>query len=349
MWDMRARAVPGLVLLVLSAGLAACGEEQDVTKAGDVIKARQDDQFRDGEEATVVLPTGRLLIHTADPVESAEADETRTRESVDAPAGAVLVPVSWQYDTWVSDRLDGIVAATSTPIVDLVTDGEHYRLPPPERENEAGESFYVVVDGDAEERSLEIDFEGVVQTVDLTTGSVRKGDAAALYDIDDTRLKRRSCDEDLPWFDSRTVGAEFECSLVGPVLTPYAAGRWAPDGSVWLTMTLATEMRVYGETNLFGSGARYIARSVDVKPRIDDERPVEVLSTDDDADVCPVLATATCGWSKHLVFEVPADDGEQGPLDLTVAYRLRIVNQWGNWDPPKKMKVEASESIKLWD
>ena len=120
-----------------------------------------DDQFNDGKEVTVVLPTGRLLINAADPVDSAGADQTRERENVDAPAGAVLVPITWQYDTWASDRLDGIFDTDDTPIVNLVSDGQDYRLPPPDSDAVAGESFYVVVDGDGEDRELELEFDGV--------------------------------------------------------------------------------------------------------------------------------------------------------------------------------------------
>ena len=122
-----------------------------------MIKARVDNQFEDGKEAEVTMPTGRLLIHADKPV--------------DAPAGAVLVPISWQYDPWDKGRLEGIVATTDTPIIDLASDDEHYRLPPPQLEEEGGESFYVVVDGDAKARSLEVAFDGVTQTVNLAPGS----------------------------------------------------------------------------------------------------------------------------------------------------------------------------------
>lgn len=347
MWAMRARAVVGLVLLVLSTLLAACKEDTETTKAGDVVKAGQDDQFDGGTSATVVLPTGRLLIHTADPVDSVSADQTRAREAVDAPAGGALVPITWQYDPWASDRLDPIFATTDTPIVEVVADGEHYRVPPPQRESESGESFYVVVDSDAEERSLEIEFDGVVQSVDLTDGTVDEGDAAALYDVEDARLRKTSCDR-LDWFDSRKVAADFVCDVVGPVLTPYAAGTWAPEGSLWLALTLTTELGIYQEVDLFGSGARYVARSVRLAAEIDGAPPAYRLSTDDERDQCPVGVTTACAWGAHLVFQVPEDDPEQGPLDVTTSYRLMIANSWGTWDGRERPTVEAAEDIRLW-
>lgn len=345
---MRARAVFGLILLLLSALLAACGEEQESTKAGDIIKARADDQFNDGQESMVTIPTGRLLIHAGEPVDSATDEETRTRQTVDAPAGSVLVPIGWQYDPWDKSRLDGFVASTGTPIVDLVSDGEHYRLAPPELDDEGGESFYVVVEGDAEDRSLEIEFDGVMQTVNLATGNTDAGEAAALYDVGKYDLKKQPCDE-AKWFDSDTVVAEFSCDRFGPVVTPYAAGEWAPEGSLWLAMTVHADMRVYGETDGLGGGARYTARDIKVEPAIDGVAPEFVISTDDADDVCPVGATSRCGWSKHLIFEVPADDPEQGPLDLEVAYRMRVAVTWGGYDPPQKLKVEAAEQFKLWE
>ncbi|WP_322937165.1 hypothetical protein [Nocardioides bizhenqiangii] len=346
---MRARAVIGSIVLVLSAALAACGEEQDTIKAGDLIQASADDQFKDGKEATVTLPTGRLLIHTAEPVDSATGDDTRTRQAVDAPSGAVLVPISWQYDPWDQGRLERIVDSSDTPIVDLVTDEERYRLPPPELGDEGGESFYVVVDGEAEDRSLEIEFDGVTQSVNLANGRTDAGDAAALYDIRDDALQKASCDDDERWFDSVTVSAEFTCDRFGPVLTPYAAGEWAPEGSLWLALTVQTEMRIYAEANLLGGGARFVATDVTVKPDIDGDEPTFVISADNDDDTCPSPLTTACGWSKTLIFEVPADDAEQGPLDLDVAYRMKVAIAWGGHIPPKRMKVEASEEIKLWD
>ncbi len=344
---MRARSVIGSTLLVLCALLAACGEEQDGTKAGDIIKARLDDQFKEGEEATVTIPTGRLLIHADDPVDSASGDETRTRETVNAPAGAVLVPISWQYDPWDKRRLDGIVDSADTPIVALVSDTEHYRLPPPQLDDKGGESFYVVVGGDAEDRTLEIEFDGVTQSVDLVSGNVDKGDAAALYDIEVEALKKESCDEE-PWFDGPTTIAEFRCDLSGPVLTPYAAGEWAPNGSLWLALTVRTGIRAYGETNGFGGGARYAATKVAVKPEIDGVAPAFTLTTDDVADACPAPVTGVCGWSKYLIFEVPADDGEQGPLDLEVSYRMRLAVAWGGLEAPRRIQVKAAEGLKLW-
>ncbi len=342
------RALIGSVLLVACSLLAACGEDQTDTNAGDIITARSDDQFKDGQEATVTMPVGRLLIHAGKPVDSATADETRTRERVDAPAGAVLVPITWQYDTWQSDGLEGIFASTENPTVSLVSEGEQYRLPPPDQSSESGESFYVVVDGDGEERALEIEFDGVAQTVNMASGKTDKGDASALYDIEDDKLTKKPCDEE-KWFDTDTVAAEFSCDLIGPVLTPYAAGEWAPEGRLWLALTLRTEMRVYGDTDLVGGIARYAATSVTVKPEIDGAAPTFELSADDDFDVCPLPATATCSWSRNLVFEVPADDPEQGPLDLKVGYRLILASAFGDYDPPKRLKIEAAEEFKLWD
>ncbi len=346
MGSMQARAVIGSFVLVLTSLLAACNEESQAPEAGDVIQARADNQFEDGRESDVALPTGRLLIRSAEPVDSATADETRIREAVDAPAGTVLVPISWQYDPWSSDRLDGIFATNQTPIVELVTNGEQYRLRPPDPAAEAGESFYVVVDGNAEERSLEIEFDGVTQSIDLETGSRDEDRAAPLYDIEDEKLRKKPCDE-ADWFDTRTVNAEFVCDLVGPVLTPYAAGEWAPEGSMWLALTVSTELGVYAETDLFGSGARYAGREVKLKAEIDGEEPAYRLSTEDESDQCP--SGFGCNAAAHVVFEVPEDDVEQGPLVIELTYKLTMLNSWGTWDGRERLTVTADEKLKLWE
>lgn len=345
---MRLPVLLASTLLALAPSLAGCGDDTATVAAGDVIKARQDDQFDAGRRSSVTLPMGELLIRSAEPVDSVAAEDTRSREPVDPPSGMVLVPITWQWDPWSSDRLDGIVATSDTPLVDLVTDGEHYRLPPPDRSAEGGDSFYVVVDGAAEDRRLELEFDGVTQSVDLTDGEVDEGEAAGLYEIDQDALKKSSCDEDLAWFSAPIVSAEFTCGLVGPVLTPYAGGEWAPDGSQWLAVTLSTRIRIYGVTNLIGGGAQYRATQVRVTPEIDGEEPAFVLSTEDGADVCPDPLTSRCGWSKHLIFEVPDDDGEQGPLDVKVSYKLRLINAFGGFPAERKIRATAKEELKIW-
>ena len=343
---MRARAVIGSILLLLSALLAACGEESATTKPGDVIRAQSNDQFRKGRETTVALPTGRLLIYTEDPVDSAGTDDTRSREEVDAPAGAVLLPITWQYDTWASDRLNGIVATEDTPRISLVSDGEGHPLSPPDKDAKAGQSFYVVVDGDAKDAALEVEFDGVTQTVNLLTRGRDAGKAEALYEIEDARLQKQVCDEG-EWFDTRTAAAEFTCEIIGPVLTSYAAGEWAPDGRLWLALTLTTGMGTYAEV-LLGGGARYAPVQIKLDPTIDGDSPDTVLSSDTGKDLCPVPVLKTCGWSRHLIFEVPSDDGEQGPLDLDLSYKLELLNSWGAATPERRKTVEATESFKMW-
>ena len=348
MSPMRVRAVIALVLLVLTPLLAACNDDEDLPKAGDIIRARLDNQFKKGQESEVALPTGKLLIHSGEPVKTASSDDTRTRTAVDAPSGAVMVPITWQYDPWTSGKLDGIFATDDTPIVDMVSDGEHYRLTPPERDTDGAESFYVVVDGDGSDRSLEITIDGVAQTVDLRTGDRDEGDAAGLYDITDAKLDKQRCDEGR-WFTTKDADADFSCEIHGPVLTPYAAGKWAPSGTTWLTMTVTTSIRAYGVSGGLGAGARYLAGSVKGRPTIDGEKPEKVLSTDDELDVCPLVAQQRCGWSKQVVFAVPADDPEQGPLDLEMSYHLTLLTAYGNdFDPPKHQDVTADEKLKIW-
>jgi hypothetical protein len=133
------------------------------------------------------------------------------------------------------------------------------------------------------------------------------------------------------------------------VLTPYAAGEWAPEGSLWLAVTVQTDLRVYGEADGIGGGARYTGTRVKVKPEIDGAVPTYELSTGSELDTCPVLATAACGWSRHLVFEVPADDPEQGPLDLAVGYRLTLASSFGGFNPPNRLDVAAEEELKIWE
>ena len=188
---------------LLSPLLAACGEDRSPRSPATSIRARTDDQFSEGKEVTVMIPTGRLLIQRR-PIRSTAPVPTRpapARTSTRRPARcwcrspgsttpghptgstASSTPTTPRSSTW---------SATA----------QHYRLPPPDSGAKAGESFYVVVDGDGEDRDAGARVRRRHRSRSTSRpGRWTKGDAPALYDIKDKRLKATSCDEAGKWFD----------------------------------------------------------------------------------------------------------------------------------------------------
>ena len=341
---LRRTAAGALVLVLAPALLAACGEDADASP-GDVIPARYDDQFEEGTRASVKVPLGTILIRAEEPVTQVAADETRELQPLEAPPGMSFVPITWQYDSWSAGEYDPYLDTTEVPTVDLLADGEPYRLPSPDRKEEDGESFYVLVDGDATDRSLEIEFDGVVQRVDLVSGQREEGRAEPLYDLDDVGLRLKPCDT-ADWFDTADSAAQLSCDYRGPVMLPYAGGEWAEPGRQWLAISLETHMRGYALAGPEGGGAQYNAQSIETEVLLDGQEPVHAISTGDTNDVCPVPGTGDCNFSKHLIFDVPADEE---PEEITVeqAYRMVLGVRWGNFSPPDRVQAEGSTTIRL--
>jgi hypothetical protein len=332
------RAAAAACLLPVAAGLVACGEDDTgSTRPGDVVSAREPDQFEDGERSKVMLPTGKLDIYLEEPTDTLSEDDTRELRAYDAPAGATYVPLTWQYDTSRFDQVADYLGTTAVPSVDLVTEGETYRLPPPKAE-EPTDSYYVLVDGDAEDLALEVEFDGVTQTVDLAAGEVDPGRAEALYDLGNLRPSSEACGSD-EWFPTENTTVSYNCGLTGPLLLPYAAGRWAKPGHEWLSVELATVLSAYSDSDGRGNGAHWGAAGVRTQLRLGKQAPVEVLPSEGTDNLCPDKESMECKYAARAIFEVTEDYPERLRIEQT--YRLRIGPKWGTYNVKGKKKVVA--------
>ncbi len=340
------RPVAAAVALVLLAGLlGACGDDSPTVQAGDVIRARHDDQFEDGQKSVVAVPVGRLVIRSEEPVDSIAREDTRELDAIDAPAGMTFVPMTWQYNSEAFDDLAEYVETNADPVVDLVADGQSYRLPSPDDQREDGESFYVLVDGSGDDLTLRVEFDGVGQEVDLVTGERERDQATGLYRIDDSRLRSRSCDSN-KWFDTEGF-AEFTCDIKGPVVLPYAAGRWAEPGHAMVALTITTSLRRYTVQDSPGVGAQYGGVNVAATLRLDGEKPVDKILTRDSE--CPSPETFACVYSAHVIFEVQMDDDEvpADRLEVKDKFKLKVGPRWGGYDAPSQTKIVAEHTIRL--
>lgn len=337
------RLVAACSVAIIGLGVSACGSEGDGPVAGELIAAAHSEQFKAGAKARVLVPTGALLVWAGAPVQRVGADETRDRTVFEAAPGTSYVPITWRYNTSRFDKISNYLNTDATPTVDLQS-GEHsYRLPPPSRHTRV-QSFYVVVDGDAEDITLAVGFDGVTQTVDLRTGKRKAHQARGLYDLDELDLKAKPCSTQ-SWFSGEFVAARFKCDIVGPLLLPYADGRWADAGHRWLAVGLSTSLGVYSTSDGI-DGAHWRGSSVKTKLTLGGKRsPDAVIRADNTDDICPDERDHNCKYSARAIFEV----GKEAPDSLRVrqTYDLELAARWGNYVPPENLKARAEGVIRL--
>lgn len=344
---LRRSAAAVLGLLAVLPTLAACGGDSSDVKVGDVVDARKDDQFvQDGKSSSIALPIGRLEISAGRPTTKLAANDTAQLEAVDAPEGSTFVPITWQYDAGTFGDYDVYLESDATPVVDLVADRATYRIPAPEPSGEGSDSFYVLVEGDGEDASLKVDFDGVSQSVDLATGDRDEGAAAGLYDLKPRRERTASCTADSE-FDIEPPSrlSDYACSVTRVARLPYAGGQWAAEGETWLAVTVRTTLRRYDQINTDRrSGTVYVAGSVDSTFRIGKTKPTKVLE-DRTLTTCPDEVRGGCVVVYHLIFEAGEDTPSRLRMDQT--YDLALSGVWGGAEGRDTVELTNEASIKL--
>lgn len=340
---LRRPTAAALGLLAVLPVLAACGEDVSRYGDGDIVPARQDDQFSDGTASVVALPMGRLEIFLGEPTQDLAADATRSLEAREAPEGSTFVPITWQYDAGTFADYADYVDVSETPRIDLVADQASYRLPPPDETGEGAESFYVLVAGQAEDLQLEVGLSGVVQTVALRTGEREEGAAAAIYDLKPRSTKTRDCTSDAKVRHEEGL-ADYECKVTSPVELPYADGRWAQEGRTFVGVTLETHLQRFDlRSPLPSAGAIYLPGSVTSTFKLNGERPV--ATKEEVTDTCPDYTGGGCTARYHVVFDVPADAKRKFTADQT--FGLVLGGRWGNFPAEDSLDLDVDLAFAL--
>lgn len=324
---LRHCAAAAFGLLTLAPVLTACGSGGDL-EVGDRLPARSDDQFASsGTRSTVALPLGRLELSLGDVTTSLDADDTRQLEAIEAPEGTVFLPITWQYDAGTFGDYGDYLSTEVNPIIDLIADGAKYRLPAPEATGEGSTSFYLLVSGSGEDPTLEVDFDGVTQEVDLSTGKREAGRAEPLYDLKARKDRARSCTPDTTFKLDFVRLPDFTCTIGRTARVPYAGDAWAEEGHEWLVLTVRTSMRRYDQIAAdLKSGAIYLAGDVSSTFTLGKLKPEAVIEDRDDS-ACPDSVKGGCQMVYHLVFDVT----DEAPKRLTVEqdYDLYLSSVWG--------------------
>lgn len=343
---LRRPAAAALGLLTLLPALVACGDDGGIS-VGDVVEARQDDQFvGTGTQSVVALPIGRLEVSAGKPTTKLTADDTHQLEAIDAPAGSTFIPITWQYDAGTFGDYADYADTDADPTIDLVADKASYRIPAPETSGRGAESFYVLVSGDGEDASLSVDFDGVTQTVVLATGERDEGRAAALYDLRTPSSTTTSCAAATK-FTYEGVGRlpDYDCKVGKPFRLPYAGGAWAKDGQSWYVVTVKTTLRRFNHASAdLKSGGVYVAAGVDTTFKLGKLEPAKVI-IDKANTVCPDGHLGGCSIQYLVVFSA----GKKAPrtLRFSQVYDMALASVFGEDEQDEELQITNKATIKL--
>jgi hypothetical protein len=252
------------------------------------------------------------------------------------------VPIAWRYQTSEFDPISSFLASDANPMVDLLVDGQPYRIPPPSRTSPQ-RSFYVAVPGSPTRLRLTVEYDGVTQTLELGSGELDPGAAAGLYDLDEFDLTSRACRAG-EWFDTTAAAARYTCEYVGPLLLPYANGSWAPEGQRWLAVQLSTAFTTYSTTDGV-DGAHWTASGATTDLRLGQREPEAVRHTRGSNDICPDRREGVCYTSLRAFFAI--DDDAPQRLRVTQEYDLKLHSSWGDYEPDHDRTAVASGTIAL--
>lgn len=299
------KALPIAALLLLPT-MAACNDDAGPSAAEAGERVALVEGAVTGREDVVQLPDGQLQV-SVDPDLGSTLSEDDSVDKQEHRTGADLryVGVSWTTQTgvgvpsWLRVLLDDSVVPGGdrpTLAVTLVADDERVPLGTPVTDADTPqdltpyEHLAVAVPAGAEDLSLEIDYSGEVQVLDVAEGALDPGAAAALYDLPAEQAAGRPCGG--TWA-STTTGppADVECHQL-VLRLPYVAGLgWADDPArPWVVVNASTFLDSYDQ-----GGATYAPEEQQDRTTVGGQAAVRVLSGPSDeqqVDTYAVFAAA---------------------------------------------------------
>lgn len=324
------RLLVALVLALVAVGLLAAGQLRGPSSApavaGDPVELSGEGVFA---HASVVRTPSRLVtIGVADPVTSVPGETVRQApfdsyepgeeppEVLAAPDGGRVVPVDLEVRP-----LRSPAGSEPAMAVRLVADGEAVEVwSSAGGETDPEEAFFstvvaIPVSGAVAlaDLAVEVEYDGLVQTLDVASGEVDAGVAEALYA---PRSLPSSCSSVSPACDAvaATAGQDLrpiyqKATASDLYLYPWDGELgWAEDGTLWATATVQT----FSGAGVGRDGRTYVAPL---------REPPADVELDGLAPVVNDLASRDRGQSGRVVFSVAAD---ADPQTLVVRQVVRL-------------------------
>lgn len=239
----RAAAVV-LGAVVVTATLTACSPDR--VESGTKTFSRS---VIEGTEGTVELPTGSLDLVVTKPRDELTDREAEPRR---APDGGSFVGLSWDFSPPARTATSAYVSRRRPRAaeVTLISDGKRYPIGEPyDASNKVGDdtrssSWWVAVDGDADEVSVEVTYFGVKQLFDVATGKTLSGGAAPLYAAPPAVPVAPPCATEKPSGAFPRPGYDsFTCDVDVLGTEPFVDEvGWAHPGNTWAIVSISTSL-----------------------------------------------------------------------------------------------------------
>ena len=301
-------SLSALLVLTACTGDGDSGDDLPTATVGDVLPVGLPGSV-EGRHSYVVLPTSRYDFLVSTPRASVDTI-TAGDAGISPEAGedARFVLVEWRLSGVPGDTFVMEPPADVSPQLTLVADGVEHDLGALDQEGISAAA--VVVPGDVDDVSLEIEYDGFTQVIEDAYGDTRADGPNALYH-DAVRLGFTECPP-VPLSADDPRVRFFGTEVTGRVATPvpyYGPLGWAQAGREWVVARIITNPPVAG-----WDGPDYVSydTSSDVRVTLDGAAPVELFPLEEGLVAGP---QDDGSWSAVAVFDVQ-DVGGDGPLDL---------------------------------
>lgn len=303
-----------------------------------------------GAKSEVMLPSGKVTFSVTDPVRRLDISDTRLTEKVEPERGVDLVGVSWDRERFVyvrdaGEAMAGGVQADKSEQVELtlVADDKSYDFPDVGTMDglDGANFFYIGIPRAASKLAIEVEYDGLVQAIDLRKGAVDEAAAAPLYEQelaagaepDEAEMACSGADRDrgrLRWY--------LFCDVARAVAVPYVPGRgWAGEGRTFVVAW--THASVGGVDWIIDSNhyASYDAKVRQLRTTLDGTASV--------ASIDAKQMTSSEDW---LVFDVPIAETHRMRFAGTFVATPDSVHGTGG-QHPRQLVLKVDESVKVTD
>lgn len=333
----------GAAVLAVAAGTAVVLRDGDALDPGFVREGTSGTAMVD--DAEVRLPIGTVRLSSGAPLDEIAA--RRVGEDGDgrvhAADDAAIVPLSWSFRPSLSYR--DLLTHPSEFSLSLTAGGERSDLGEqdvdPHLAKESGllaeASYVAVVAGSGEDLEVEVTYAGETQTVEMRSGEVDPGRAAALYpDGPVTYATKDDCDARGAG-DTRYVDAgsgSIYCRVEPMTRTPYLPDLgWAEAGRVWSVVDIT--VRVPRTVSWIPTGVRYRVRRDPLVVSLGGSEPVRAPRAGGDDRTA---------WRGTWVFDSPADDAEPA---LQVSAPMTAVRAAGATGGPATIPFGVDQTFRF--